>query len=179
MCLTFAWVSCHMLLWIFLFLFLSFWTIAWDLCLVLLYAPWNWFWPNFKELSVQDTLKHPSHHFKYLVLKRKSVFKTKNSLAESFYNAWWIHLAIFTRCYATKFYTWILGDIGKLVPCFDLVMIFHGVCMIWGIILACSNAFHRVLKSAFHCFSLVKSFVSNFSSLEFSFPYFCAFLACH
>ena len=179
MCLTFAWVICHMLLWVFLFLFLSFWTIAWDLCLVLLYAPWNWFWPNFKELSVQDTLKHPSHHFKYVVLKRKSVFKTKNSLAESFYNAWWIHLAIFTRCYATKIYTWILGDIGKLVPCFDLVMIFHGVCIIWGIILACSNDFHRVLKSAFHCFSLVKSFVSNFSSLEFSFPCFCAFLACH
>jgi len=39
---------------------------------------------------------------------------TKNGLAESFYNGWWIHLAIFTRCYATKIYTWILGDIGKL-----------------------------------------------------------------
>ena len=110
----------------------------------------------FKELSVQNTLKHPSHHFKYLVLKRRSVFKTKNSLADSFYNAWWIHLAIFTRCYATKFYTWVLGDIGKLVPCFNLVMIFLGVCIIWGIILACSNDFHRFFKSVFHCFSLVQ-----------------------
>jgi len=51
--------------------------------LVLLYAPWNWFWPNFEELSVQDTLKYPSHHLKYLVLKRKSIFMTKISLAES------------------------------------------------------------------------------------------------
>ena len=37
----------------------------------------------FKELSVQDTLKYPSHHLKYLVLKRKIIFMTKNSLAES------------------------------------------------------------------------------------------------
>ena len=156
MCLTFAWVFCHMLLWVFLFLFLSIWAIAWDLCLFLVYAPWNWFDLIFWELSVQDTLKHLSHHFKYLVLKRKSVFKTKNSLTASFYNVWWIHLAIFTRCYATKFYTWILGDIGKLVPWVNLVMIFLGVCIIWGIILACSNAFHRVFKSVFHCFSLVQ-----------------------
>jgi len=32
----------------------------------------------FKELSVQDTLKYPSHHLKYLVLKRKSIFHDKN-----------------------------------------------------------------------------------------------------
>jgi len=37
----------------------------------------------FKELSVQDTLRHPSHHLKYLVLKRKIIFMTKNHLAES------------------------------------------------------------------------------------------------
>ena len=165
-----------MLLWVFLFLFLSFSTITGDLCLVLF--PWNWFWPNFKELSVQDTLKHPSHHFKYLVLKRKSVFMTKHSLVESFYNAWWIHLAIFTRCYATKFYTWILSDIGKLIPWFNLVMIFLGVCIIWGIILACSNAFHRVFKSAFHCFSLVQVLSLKQISLEVKLSCFSALLAC-
>jgi len=38
---------------------------------------------NFKELSVQDTLKYPFHHLKYLVLKRKIIFMTKNNLAES------------------------------------------------------------------------------------------------
>jgi len=37
----------------------------------------------FKELSDQDTLKYLSHHLKYLVLKRKIIFMTKNSLAES------------------------------------------------------------------------------------------------
>jgi len=69
---------------------------------------------TFKELSVQDTLKYPSHHLKHLVLKRKSVSMAKTYLAESFCVVWWFHLAIFTRCYATKFYAWILGDIGKL-----------------------------------------------------------------
>jgi len=39
----------------------------------------SFFW----ELSVQDTLKYPSHHLKYLLLKRKNIFMTKNSLAES------------------------------------------------------------------------------------------------
>jgi len=38
----------------------------------------------------------------------------KTYLAESFYVVWWFHLAIFTRCYATKFYAWVLGDVGKL-----------------------------------------------------------------
>jgi len=37
----------------------------------------------FKELSVQDTLKYLSHHLKYLVLKRKSIFMIKLHLAES------------------------------------------------------------------------------------------------
>jgi len=32
----------------------------------------------FKELSVQDTLKYPSYHLKYLVLKRKKYFHDKN-----------------------------------------------------------------------------------------------------
>jgi len=41
------------------------------------------FYLIFKELSVQDILKYPSRHLKYLVLKRKINFKTKNSLAES------------------------------------------------------------------------------------------------
>jgi len=42
----------------------------------------------FKELSVQDTLKYPSHHLKYLVLKRKSIFMTKTHLAESYCVVW-------------------------------------------------------------------------------------------
>jgi len=32
----------------------------------------------FKELSVQNILKYPSHHLKHLVLKRKSVFHGKS-----------------------------------------------------------------------------------------------------
>ncbi|MBR7551052.1 hypothetical protein KC220_21170, partial [Mycobacterium tuberculosis] len=37
---------------------------------------------------------------------------------------------LFTRCYATKLETGTLGDIGKLVPCLNVVMIFLGVCII-------------------------------------------------
>jgi len=50
---------------------------------------------NFKELSVQDTLKYPFHHLKHLVLKRKSGSMAKTYLAVSFCVVWWFHLAIF------------------------------------------------------------------------------------
>ena len=50
----------------------------------------------------------------------------------------------------------ILGDIGKLVPPFDI-----GYDLSWCMHnlrynLACSNAFHGVFKSVFPCFSLVQ-----------------------
>ena len=61
----------------------------------------------FKELSVQDTLKYPSHHLKHLVLKKKVFSMAKTYLAKSFYVVWWFHLVIFTRCYATKFYAYM------------------------------------------------------------------------
>jgi len=73
----------------------------------------------------------------------------------------------------------VLGDIGKLVPFFNLVIIFLWCIHDLRLENACSSASHRVFKMCFACFSLVKSFVSNFSSLEFSFPYFGGFLACH
>jgi len=65
-----------------------------------------------------------------LVVKEENFYTKICQKSESKLSHWWTPSVFVTKFYATSFHAWEMGDIGKLVPFFDLVMIFLGVCMI-------------------------------------------------
>ena len=129
----------------------------------LMYAPWNWFWPKIGGTKCPSHPKTFSSSYETSFWKKK-IFIALFSYGESNNAPWWTKITKISRCYATSFHIWVLGDIGKLVPILKL-----GYYLSWSMPdlrlgNACSSTFHRVLKMRFSCVSLVESFVSNFLS---------------
>ena len=104
--------------------------IAFTLCLVWCMLLELDFWPKNLGTKCPSHPKHLSHHFVKLVFERRKILVHFYNLTKSKMALWWTKSVFVTKCYATSFHAWEMGDIGKLVPFFDLIMIFLGVCMI-------------------------------------------------